>query len=118
MFTYCGDVEVDGLVHQVHRGLADGSCRRGRTVRVLGRAGSCSKTRSGRYPCRRSRNRSTALRGWALSDEELALRLTEDAAQELEFPNVDGWQRFHLAVKPAARRKLRAGLDEILPPSA
>jgi hypothetical protein len=57
------------------------------------------------------------LRGWALSDDELALQFTDDAAQELEFPDVDGWLRFRLAVKPATRRKLRAGLEEILQPS-
>lgn len=54
------------------------------------------------------------LRGWALSDDELALQFTEDAASELEIPDVDGWLRFRLAVKPAARRKLRAELEKII----
>ncbi|PZG01466.1 hypothetical protein [Micromonospora deserti] len=54
------------------------------------------------------------LRRWALSDDELALQFTEDAARELEIPDVDGWLRFRLAVRPAARRKLRAGLERIL----
>jgi hypothetical protein len=43
---------------------------------------------------------------------------TADAAQKLELDDVDGWLRFALAVKPAARRKLRAGLERILPPPA
>ncbi|MEV4826115.1 hypothetical protein [Micromonospora sp. NPDC049274] len=54
------------------------------------------------------------LRGWELSDDELALQFTEDAASKLELPDVDGWLRFRLAVKPAARRKLRAGLEKLL----
>ncbi|MEJ3749056.1 hypothetical protein WEI85_38050 [Actinomycetes bacterium KLBMP 9797] len=54
------------------------------------------------------------LRGWVLSDDELALQFTEDAASELGIPDVDGWLRFRLAVKPAARRELRAGLEKML----
>jgi len=47
-------------------------------------------------------------------DDELALQFSEDAARKLEIPDVDGWLRFRLAVKPAARRKLRAGLEQLL----
>ncbi|MFB9237540.1 hypothetical protein ACFFWC_18615 [Plantactinospora siamensis] len=54
------------------------------------------------------------LRGWALSDDELALRFTEDAAGELEISDVDGWLRFRLAVGPAARLDLQAGLERTL----
>ena len=56
------------------------------------------------------------LRGWTLSDDELALRFTDHAAQRLELQDVDGWLRFHLAVKPAARRQLQAGLAQLLQP--
>ena len=56
------------------------------------------------------------LRDWTLSDDELALRFTADATQDLELDDADGWLRFRLVVKPAARRKLRAGLEKILPP--
>jgi len=58
------------------------------------------------------------LRGWALSDDELALQFTEDAARALEIPDVDGWLRFRLVVRPAARRALRAGLEKALPMSS
>jgi hypothetical protein len=54
------------------------------------------------------------LRAWVVSNDELALRFTEDAARRLEIPGVDGWLRFRLAVKPAARRQLRAGLEQLL----
>ena len=57
------------------------------------------------------------LRGWTLSGDELALQFTHDAASELEIPDADGRLRFRLAVKPVARRQLRAGLEKILPPS-
>ncbi|MFC0526605.1 hypothetical protein [Phytohabitans kaempferiae] len=56
------------------------------------------------------------LRAWALSDDELALRFTAAAASDLEIPDVDGWLRFRLPEKPAARRKLRAGLETLLQP--
>lgn len=55
-------------------------------------------------------------RRWELSGDELALRFTEDAAREMEIPTVDGWLRFRLAIKPAARRTLRAGLEILRPP--
>ena len=58
------------------------------------------------------------LRGWDLSDDELALQFTEDAASQLEIPDLDGWLRFRLAVKPAAQRQLRAGLEQLLPMSS
>jgi hypothetical protein len=54
------------------------------------------------------------LRGWVLSNDELALQFTEEAAGKLEIADLDGWLRFRLAVKPAARRKLRAGLEQLL----
>jgi hypothetical protein len=54
------------------------------------------------------------LRGWVLSNDELALQFTEDAAGQMEIADPDGWLRFRLAVKPAARRKLRSGLEQLL----
>jgi hypothetical protein len=56
----------------------------------------------------------SGLHGWALSDDELALQFTERATGELGIPAVDGWLRFRIAVKPAARRELRAGLQKML----
>ncbi|MET0520857.1 MAG: hypothetical protein ABW156_02620 [Jiangellaceae bacterium] len=53
------------------------------------------------------------LRGWAMSNDELALQFTEEAASKMEIPDPDGWLRFRVAVKPAARRKLRAGLEQL-----
>ena len=54
------------------------------------------------------------IREWTLSDDELALQFTDNAAEELGVADVDRWLRFRLAVKPAARRKLRTGLEKIL----
>jgi len=59
----------------------------------------------------------SAVRAWTMSDEQLALRFTAEAANELELPTDEGWLRVHLAVKPAARRKLRAGLERVLGPA-
>ncbi|MGC5291315.1 hypothetical protein [Micromonospora sp. DT231] len=56
---------------------------------------------------------AAGLRGWALSDNELALQFTQDAAGDVDILDSDGWLRFQLAVKPAARRDLRAGLEKI-----
>jgi hypothetical protein len=56
----------------------------------------------------------TGLRRWELTDDELALQFTEDPTGKLGIPAVDGWLRFRIAVKPAARRTLRAGLGKIL----
>jgi hypothetical protein len=58
------------------------------------------------------------LRGWALSEDELALQFTEDAAGELQMSAADGWLRLRIAVKPAERRKLRTGLEKILQQSS
>lgn len=56
------------------------------------------------------------LQGWELSGDELALHFTDDAAREMELPAVDGWLRLRLAITPAERRALRAGLKKILYP--
>jgi hypothetical protein len=63
-------------------GHADGLCRRGWTVRALCRAGSCSTTRSGRYPYRRSRSRSTA--GGARAARRDTLRLAGSGPAEAD----------------------------------
>jgi len=59
----------------------------------------------------------SAVRDWTMSDEQLALRFTAEAVDELELPADDGWLCVRLAVKPAARRKLRAGLERVLGPA-
>jgi hypothetical protein len=56
------------------------------------------------------------LQGWELSGDELALHFTDAAAREMEVATVDGWLRLRLAITPAARRALQAGLQKILYP--
>ncbi|TDC83988.1 hypothetical protein E1193_07140 [Micromonospora sp. KC606] len=176
--TYCGDVDVDGLVYQVHRGprrrivqawMDSEGAWQGRfvledaiwavpvppepepndcpwcaggppdTLRLAGSgrvdgifsvwmAEHADGTRRGIVIQHDSDEGEpdtvcfepahsvveAGLRGWALSDGELALRFTEDTASELEICDADGWMRFRLVVKPAARRRLRAGLEKIL----
>jgi hypothetical protein len=176
--TYCGDVDVDGLVYQVHRGprqrivqawqddagtwqgrftVTDGIwavpvlpepepvvcpwCTDGPpdTLRLAG-SGMADGVFSvwvaehadgtgrsiivqddpdddeSQTVCFEPAHRVVAdgLRDWAVLDDELALRFTEAAADALELHDVDGWLRFRLAVKPAHRRRLKAGLQKIL----
>ena len=55
-------------------------------------------------PCSMScfpRRGITGVRGWAISDDELTLRFTDKAADDLELADSDEWVRFPLTVKPA-----------------
>lgn len=49
------------------------------------------------------------VRGWALPDDELALRFTDDVGTA----DIDGWLRLRLTVKPAVTRELRSGLQRL-----
>jgi hypothetical protein len=178
--TYCGDVDVDGLAYQVHRGprrrivqawqddegawqgsfgLADGIwavpvppqpeavdclwCADGPpdTLRLAGSGvvDGVFSVWAAEHPDGSGRSiiiqqedpddeqdlytvclepahcvLSGCLRDWSVLDDELALRFTGTAADTLEIDDADGWLRFRLAVKPAGRRRLKAGLLKVL----